>query len=168
MNWLTAKMHVRPARKKWLVSDEGMAMTEEKVLIVDDEAEFTEVLAARMESRGMAVDTAGGGSEALEKAKNKSYDAIILDLSMPGMDGLETLKRLLTENPDLQVIVLTGYASVEKGVEAIKLGAVEFLKKPTELQDLVEQIQRAKDKKMVLVEKRIEEKMRNILQRKSW
>jgi len=145
-----------------------MAMTEEKVLIVDDEVEFTEVLAARMESRGMAVDTAASGREALEKAKDKSYDAIILDLSMPEMDGMEALKHLLTENPDLQIIVLTGYASIEKGVEAIKLGAMEFLKKPTELQELVEQIQRAKDKKMVLVEKRMEEKMHDILQRKSW
>ena len=143
-------------------------MTEEKILIVDDEIEFTEVLAARMESRGMAVDTAAGGHEALEKAKNKSYDAIILDLSMPEMDGMETLKHLLSENPDLQVIVLTGYASIEKGVEAIKLGAMEFLKKPAELQELVEQIRCAKDKKMVLVEKRIEEKIRDILQRKSW
>ena len=143
-------------------------MKEEKVLIVDDEIEFTEILAARMESRGMAVDTAAGGHEALEMAKTKSYDAIILDLSMPEMDGMETLKHLLSENPDLQVIVLTGYASIEKGVEAIKLGAMEFLKKPTELRELVEQIQRAKAKKMVLVEKRIEDKMRDILQRKSW
>ena len=143
-------------------------MTEEKILIVDDEIEFTEVLAARMESRGMAVDTAAGGHEALEKAKKKSYDVIILDLSMPEMDGMETLKHLLSENPDLQVIVLTGYASIEKGVEAIKLGAMEFLKKPAEFQELVEQIQCAKDKKMVLVEKRIEEKIRDILQRKSW
>jgi DNA-binding NtrC family response regulator len=154
--------------RKRPVSDGGMAMPEEKVLIVDDEIEFTEVLSTRMESRGMAVDTAASGHEALEKAKNKSYDAIILDLSMPEMDGMETLKHLLSENPDLQVIVLTGYASIEKGVEAIKLGAMEFLKKPAELQELVQQIQRAKDKKMVLVEKRIEEKMRDILQRKSW
>ena len=143
-------------------------MTEEKVLIVDDEIEFTEVLSQRMESRGIAVDTAADGHEALEKARSKSFDAIILDLSMPEMDGMETLKHLLTENPDLQVIVLTGYASIEKGVEAIKLGAMDFLKKPAELKELVEQIQRAKDKKMVLVEKRMEEKMHDILQRKSW
>jgi DNA-binding NtrC family response regulator len=143
-------------------------MTQEKVLIVDDEVEFTEVLAERMESRGMAVDTAAGGREALEKAKKKSYDAIILDLSMPEMDGMETLRHLLGENPDLQVIVLTGYASVEKGVEAMKLGAMEFLKKPAGVDDLVDQIQRAKAKKMVLVEKRIEEKVQDILKRHGW
>lgn len=143
-------------------------MTQEKVLIVDDEVEFTEVLAERMESRGMAIDTAAGGREALEKARKRSYDAIILDLSMPEMDGMETLRHLLSENPDLQVIVLTGYASVEKGVEAIKLGAMEFLKKPAGVEDLVDQIQRAKAKKMVLVEKRIEEKVQDILERHGW
>jgi DNA-binding NtrC family response regulator len=143
-------------------------MTDERVLIVDDEIEFTEVLSQRMESRGITVDTAADGREALEKVGNTSYDAIILDLSMPEMDGMETLKHLVTENPDLQVIMLTGCATIEKGVEAIKLGAMEFLKKPAEIQELVEQIQRAKARKTVLVEKRIEEKMRDILQRKSW
>jgi DNA-binding NtrC family response regulator len=143
-------------------------MTEEHILIVDDEAEFTEVLAQRIQSRGIGVDTAESGPEALEKARAKSYDAIILDLSMPGMDGMETLQHLLTENPDLQVIVLTGYATVEKGVEAIKLGAREFLKKPAQLQDLLEQIQRAKAEKMLLVEKRIEERMKDILETRSW
>lgn len=143
-------------------------MTKEKVLIVDDEVEFTEILSQRMESRGMTVDTAAGGREALEKARARPYDAIILDLSMPEMDGMETLEHLLGENPDLQVIVLTGHATIEKGIEAIKLGATQFLKKPAELQDLIEQIQSAKAKKMVLVEKRMEEKMHDILQRKSW
>ena len=143
-------------------------MAHESVLLVDDEEEFTRILSERIESRGAHVDTAANGVEALEKATSRPYDAIILDLSMPEMDGMETLKHLLSENPDLQVIVLTGYASIEKGVEAIKHGAMEFLKKPAELQELVEQIQRAKAKKMVLVEKRVEEKMHDILQRKSW
>jgi DNA-binding NtrC family response regulator len=143
-------------------------MTKERVLIVDDEIEFTEILSQRMEARDMAVDTAAGGREALEKARGKSYDAIILDLSMPEMDGMETLEHLLQENPDLQVIVLTGYATVEKGVEAIQHGAMQFLRKPAELQDLIDQIQSAKAKKMVLVEKRIEEKVRDILETKGW
>ena len=99
-------------------------MTKETVLVVDDEVEFTEILSQRMEARGMAVDTAAGGREALQKARTRSYDAIILDLSMPEMDGMETLEHLLNENPDLQVIVLTGFATIEKGVEAIKHGAM--------------------------------------------
>ena len=143
-------------------------MTKERVLIVDDEIDFTEILSQRMEARGMAVDTAAGGREALEKARASSYDAIILDLAMPEMGGMETLEHLLNENPDLQVIVLTGYGTIEKGVEAIKLGAMQFLKKPAELPELIDQIQRAKAKKMVLVEKRTEEKMHDILHRKSW
>ena len=143
-------------------------MTQERVLIVDDEVDFTEVLSQRMQSRGIAVDTAAGGREALEKAKDKSYDAIVLDLSMPDMDGLETLKQLLGENPDQQVIMLTGCGTIEKGVEAIRLGAMDFLKKPASLQDLIEQVKLAKAKKMLLVEKRMEEKMKDILQSKSW
>jgi DNA-binding NtrC family response regulator len=143
-------------------------MTEEKVLIVDDEIDFTEVLSQRMEARGITVDTAANGREALEKVGSTSYDAIILDLSMPDMDGLETLKRLVTENPDLQVIMLTGHATIENGIEAIKRGAMEFLKKPADLQDLIQRIQTAKARKTVLVQQRIEEKMRDILQRKSW
>lgn len=143
-------------------------MTEEKVLIVDDEAEFTEALAERMESRGISVDTAASGPDALKKAGDRSYDAIILDLSMPEMDGMETLKHLLSKNPDLQVIVLTGYATIEKGVEAIKKGAMEFLKKPGDLQELIDQIHRAKAQKMVLVEKRIEGKLQDILERQGW
>ena len=83
------------------------------------------------------------------------------------MQHQETLQDLITIDPD-QIIVLTGYASVEKGVQAMKLGAMEFLKKPAEVQDLVDQIQRAKAKKMVLVEKRIEEKVQDILERQGW
>lgn len=143
-------------------------MAKEKVLIVDDEVEFTEVLSKRMEARQVGVDTAASGTEALAKAKDKSYDAIILDLSMPGMDGIETLKHLLEDNPDLQVILLTGYATLEKGVEAIKLGAMDFLEKPARFQSLMEKIDEAKSKKMVLVEKRMEEQIKGILKSKWW
>jgi DNA-binding NtrC family response regulator len=143
-------------------------MAKEKVLLVDDELEFTRVLSERMESREVDVDTAAGGREALEKAKGKSYDAIFLDLSMPEMDGMETLKQLLEAHPDLQVILLTGYATVQKGIEAMKLGALDFLEKPPDLQKLMEQIHQAKAKKMLLVEKRMEEKIRGILESKSW
>lgn len=169
MNRMITNGRVKRVNTKSNPGNNGeIAMTEERVLIVDDEVEFTEVLSQRMQSRGIAVDTAAGGREALEKARDHCYDAIVLDLAMPEMDGMETLKHLLGENPDLQVIVLTGYATVEKGVEAIKLGAMEFLKKPAELKELIEQIHRAQAKKMLLVEKRVEERMKDILQSKSW
>jgi len=143
-------------------------MAKEKVLLVDDNPEFTEVLSQRMEARDVTVDTAASGAEALEKVSDESYDAIVLDLAMPGMDGMETLKRLLEKRPDLQVILLTGHASLEKGVEAIKIGAMDFLAKPAEIQALMEKIKEAKAKKMLLVEKGIEERMKGILGRKAW
>ncbi len=143
-------------------------MKKEKVLLVDDDADFTDVVSERMESRGVGVDTAASGTEALEKVRDKSYDAIILDLAMPEMDGIETLKRLLADNPDLQVILLTGHATLAKGVEAIKLGAMDFLEKPAEIQKLMEKIEQAKANRMLLVEKRSEEKLKQILKTKWW
>ena len=143
-------------------------MTKENVLLVDDELEFTQVLSERMKSRGVDVDIAASGREALEKVRDKSYDAIVLDLSMPEMDGIETLKHLIEDHPDLQVILLTGYATIEKGIEAIKLGAMDFLEKPAEIQKLLEKIGEAKANKMLLVEKRVEEKIKGILETKSW
>ena len=143
-------------------------MKKEKVLLVDDDADFTDVVSERMESRGVGVDTAASGPEALEKVRDKSYDAIILDLAMPEMDGIETLKRLLADNPDLQVILLTGHATLAKGVEAIKLGAMDFLEKPAEIQKLMEKIEQAKANRMLLVEKRSEEKLKEILKTKWW
>ena len=143
-------------------------MAREKVLLVDDEPEFTEVLSERMKSRGVDVDVTASGREALEKARGRSYDAIILDLSMPEMDGIETLRHLIGENPDLQVILLTGHATLQKGIEAIRLGAMDFLEKPAEIQKLMEKIEQAKANKMLLVEKRVEERIKGILEAKSW
>jgi len=143
-------------------------MANERVLLVDDEVEFTQILSQRMESRGVGVDTAASGPEALEKAKAAPYDAIILDLAMPGMDGIETLKRLLEGNPDLQVILLTGHGTLQKGVEAVKLGAVDFLEKPAARDKLLEKIHQAQATRMLLVEERAEERMKDILKSKGW
>ena len=141
-------------------------MAKDRVLLVDDEREFTEILSQRMESRGVDVDTAASGGEALEKVKQKSYDAVILDLLMPEMDGMETLRLLLAENPGLQVILLTAYATLPTGVEAIKLGAADFLEKPAEIHHLMEKIRQATASKMLLVEKQAEEKIKDILETK--
>ena len=138
------------------------------VLIVDDEEEFTRILSERMESRGVGVDTAANGVDALRKAQSETYDAIILDLSMPEMDGIETLQHLLEGNPDLQIILLTGHATVQKGIEAVRLGAVDLLEKPAEIQTLMDKIQQAKANRMVLVRKRAEEKIKGIMETKGW
>jgi DNA-binding NtrC family response regulator len=139
-----------------------------KVLLVDDEEEFTAILSERMKARGLDVDVASTGPSATQKVKEKSYDAIILDLAMPEMDGIATMKHLLKENPDLQVIFLTGHATLEKGIEAVKLGAVEFMEKPVDINKLLEKVDEAKTKKDLLNEKKTEENIKDILKKKGW
>jgi DNA-binding NtrC family response regulator len=140
----------------------------EKVLLVDDEVDFLNTLSERMRTRGMEVATSSSGVEALEKVEKEAYDVIILDLMMPGVDGLEALKILKAKKPELQVILLTGHATVEKGIEAMKLGAMDFLEKPTDLSLLTEKIKKAQAKKMLIVEKQNEDKIKKILEEKGW
>lgn len=138
------------------------------ILIVDDEVEFSEVVAERLRGRGFDVDTAEDGPEALEKVKGKSYDAVVLDLAMPEMDGIETLTRLLEIDKNLQVIMLTGRATVQKGVEAIKLGAVDFLEKPADITALIGKVTEAQEKRMAMFESDLEKKMSNLMKKKGW
>jgi len=139
-----------------------------RVLLVDDEQEFTDVLAQRMEARGLDADVSADGRTALVMAKGKAYDAVVLDMAMPGMDGIETLKRLLANNPDLQVILLTGRATLRSGVEAIKAGAMEFMEKPPNIDKLIEKITEARSKRERLTEKRIETILSDIVRNKGW
>ena len=123
----------------------------ERVLLVDDEEEFVETLAERMRNRGMDVATSNTGGEALDLIDKESYDVVVLDLKMPGMDGLEALARIKKRRPEIQVVLLTGHATVEKGVEAMKRGALEFLEKPVDLSKLSEIIHQAKAEKMTKI-----------------
>ena len=141
---------------------------DERVLLIDDEQDFMDVLAERMRDRGMRVSTTTSPVEALDKADEGNFDAIILDLMMPEMNGLEALTRLREKNPDLQIILLTGHATVDKGIEAMKLGALDFLEKPIDIQALNAKIKEAKAHKMLLVEKRTEEAIKNIIGCKGW
>ncbi|MGD2152878.1 MAG: response regulator [Gemmatimonadales bacterium] len=143
-------------------------MSESTVLLVDDEEDFVEVLAERLEARGLTVDTAGNGELALEKAGKRPFDAIVLDMAMPGMNGIETLQGLLRINPDIQVILLTGRATLAQAVEAMKLGALDFLEKPVDIGTLVAKIEEAATKRSSLRDKRIEEKMSDIMRKKGW
>jgi len=143
-------------------------MSESTVLLVDDEVDFVEVLAERLEARGLAVDTAEDGEVALEKAEKRPFDAILLDMAMPGMDGIQTLKGLLRINPDLQVILLTGRATLGQAVEAMKLGALDLLEKPVEIETLVAKIEEAATKRSSLTEKRIDDKLSDIMRKKGW
>ena len=141
---------------------------ESTVLLVDDEEDFVEVLAERLEARGLRVDTAGNGKLAVEKAEKRPFDAILLDMAMPGMDGIQTLQALLRIDPDLQVILLTGRATLSQAVEAMKLGALDFLEKPADIDTLVAKIEEAAGKKLSLLDKRIADKMSDIMRKKGW
>ena len=140
----------------------------ERVLLIDDEKEFLEVMSERMQTRDIDVTTASSARDALALVETESYDAISLDLQMPEMDGLQALERLKAINPDLQVILLTGHATVEKGVQAMKLGATDVLEKPADIQTLTEKIRKAHARKIILVEKENEAKIRAILGSKAW
>ncbi len=140
----------------------------EKILLVDDEQDFLDVMSERIEARGMQVTTAESAVKALEQVESGSFDAIILDLMMPGMDGLETLKAIKKKNPALQVILLTGHATVEKGIEAMKLGAMDFIEKPADLDKLTKIIRKAQARKMIITEQKMEEKMKQIITTKGW
>ena len=136
------------------------------VLLVDDEKKFLDVLSQRLGTRGVDAETATSGEDALVKMKNRSFDVIILDVMMPGMGGIETLKRIRKENPEVQIIMLTGQGTIDKAVEAMKEGAIEFLEKPADINTLMDKISKARDRKVLLVMKNIEEKVKGISRRR--
>jgi len=116
------------------------------VLIVDDEKEFADSLAERLSLRGFAVRTAYSGEEGLASLGERSVDVVLLDLSMPGMDGLETLKQIRSrQGEETEVIVLTGQASVASAIEGMKRGAFDYLEKPVDMRPLVETVRRSQD-----------------------
>ena len=143
-------------------------MIRHKVLLIDDEEEYTAALAERLRMRDMIVDTAPNGKIALEKVQDHDFDAVLLDLAMPGWDGVETLKRLKEARPDLQIVLLTGRATVRKGVEAMKHGALDLVEKPAQFKELLEKIEEASAAKALLVEERMEHDLEEILRTKSW
>jgi DNA-binding NtrC family response regulator len=143
-------------------------MSEHKVLLVDDEVDFVDVLADRLEARDLDVSKANSGAAALELAEERTFDAIVLDMAMPGMNGIETLERLLEINPDLQVILLTGRATLEQAAAAIRIGALDLLEKPAEIDTLVAKIEMAATRRWSLEEKRIEERVADIMRKKGW
>jgi DNA-binding NtrC family response regulator len=139
-----------------------------KVLLVDDEKEFIDTLSERMQTRDLDVKTATSAAEALALTTEENFDAIVLDLMMPGMDGIQALKAIKANHPELQVILLTGYGSLEKGIEAMKLGAMDFLEKPADIDTLAEKIKTAQANKMLIVEKKLEGKIKHIMNVKGW
>ena len=122
-----------------------------KILLVDDEKEFVESLSERLALRNLKPDIAYDGEQAIETVAKEKPDVMVLDLRMPGIDGLEVLRKVKKKHPDIEVVILTGHGSEEDEKEARRLGATEFLKKPVEMEDLVGALQR-KRLKVLLVD----------------
>lgn len=139
-----------------------------KVLLVDDEKDFLETLSERMTLSGLDVMTCSKPKEALKMARDEDVDVIVLDLKMPEMDGIEFLKAVKDLKPELQVILLTGHATLEKGIQAAKLGALDVLEKPAEFETLLDRIKRASAKKLVIMEKKDAEKIHDIITERGW
>ena len=114
-----------------------------KLLIVDDEEKFLSATAKRLGRRDFDVTTATEGNQAIKAAKKGKFDLAILDLRMPGMDGMELLQILKKKHKFLEVIILTGYASIDSAVEATKLGAFSYLEKPYNFEKLLEVLKEA-------------------------
>ena len=114
-----------------------------KVLLVDDEKDFVDVLAERLETRGFSVRKAFNGTEALAQLDEEQADVVLLDVLMAGMDGIEVLEEIKKHNPLIQVMLLTGHATIDTAINGLRLGAYDYLMKPTDTDDLVSKILRA-------------------------
>jgi len=113
------------------------------VLIVDDEKNIRLTLSMVLESMGLESDKAMNGEEALAKLENKDFGVVLLDLIMPGMDGMDVLRRMRELRPDIHTIIITAHGTIESAVEAMKLGAVDFIQKPfspDEIRELVSKV----------------------------
>lgn len=124
-------------------------MNKPRVLVIDDEEAFTSNIAKLLAKRGYSVRVVNDGDSAIRAAEEDSYDVAILDLRMPGMDGIETLRHLKRKSPLLEVIMLTGHGSVESGIQGMALGAFDYVMKPIHLEDLVERISQAYERKLI-------------------
>ncbi len=118
-----------------------------KVLFVDDEIDFLETLLKRMKKRGVDVTGVGSGEEALSFLDTNQVDVVVLDVRMPGMDGIETLREIKRRHPLVEVIMLTGHANLEVAIEGMELGAFDYLMKPMDIDELLYKVEDAYKKK---------------------
>ena len=139
-----------------------------RVLLVDDEEDFVETLAQRLEVRDFEVATALSGAEALERLEEREIDVVILDLQMPGVDGIQVLRQIKERKPLIEVIMLTGHATVQTAIDGMKLGAFDFLIKPTETEELLEKIARAFGRKSEQDRRIQEAEIDQIVKRRGW
>ncbi len=137
-------------------------MEKPKILLVDDEERFLTTTQKVLHKKGYEVFTATSGAAALKVLGEKSVDVAILDVKMPGMDGIATLKEIKRHHPLVEVIMLTGHGTFESAVEGLKSGATDYLTKPSDIAELLDKVAEAYEKR-----KRLEEKIRIIQSRQS-
>jgi DNA-binding NtrC family response regulator len=137
------------------------------VLLVDDEEPFVETMTKRLTKRGLDVKSALSGHSALQAlAEHPNLEVVILDVKMPGMDGIETLREIKSRFPLVEVIMLTGHATVESAIDGMKQGAFDYLMKPCEIDTLVSKVEEAATRKRAQDEKIEDARVKEILSRR--
>jgi two-component system, OmpR family, response regulator len=124
-------------------------MKKPRLLLVDDDVPFTRNLVWLLSRRGYEVSAVNDGQSALRIVEEQEFDVIILDRKMPGIDGIATLRELKKKKPDIEVIILTGAASVDSALDGVELGAYDYTVKPIQLSDLEEKITQAFERKLL-------------------
>ena len=122
-------------------------MPDSRVLLVDDEVVFTKNMSKLLTYRGYKVTAVNSGDAAIRELEQVDFDVIVLDLKMPGMDGITTLKEIMKLGLFTETLILTGHGSIDTALEAMKLGAYDYLTKPCEIDELVAKIEAAWEKK---------------------
>lgn len=135
-----------------------------KILLVDDEVVFTNNMSKLLHNRGYFVTAVNSGDAAIRAMEDEDFDVIVLDLKMPGMDGISTLREIKKLGLFTETLILTGHGSIDTALEAIKLGAYDFLAKPCEIDELVAKIEGAWEKKDVAEKKDMEEKIKKVVE----
>ena len=124
-------------------------MRKARILLVDDELAFTANLSKLLSRRGYDVSTVNDGESAVRAIEDEEYDVVVLDLRMPGMDGIAALKVMKRKRPLMEVIILTGHGSVETGIQGMTIGAFDYAMKPIQISDLQEKIDEAFERKLL-------------------
>jgi DNA-binding NtrC family response regulator len=135
-----------------------------KILLVDDEIVFTQNMSKLLTSRGYRVTSVNSGDNAINALEKEKFDVVVLDLKMPGMDGIATLKEIKKLELFTETLILTGHGSIDTALEAIKLGAYDYLTKPCEIDELVAKIEGAWGKKDSGEKKDMEDKIQKIVE----
>ena len=124
-------------------------MSKFRVLIVDDEPDFVETIVKRLKGKGLEAEGVLNGKDAIALLDKAEFDVCVLDVKMPGMDGIETLSEMKKKTPLMEVVMLTGHGSVESGIRGLQLGAYDYLMKPVPFDDLLKKITHAYERRVL-------------------